>query len=169
MNIFVTVGTGKFDQLVKAIDQFIEQGKIKDNLTIQIGSGDYIPKFCNYFRFAPSLDQYYQKADLIIAHGGAGITYETLAKNKKLLSIANLDRTDVHQEEILKALSQNNYILWCKNLNTLPALIKKAKTLKFKKYTPPKCTIAKEIIKFLEQDVRDSRNKTKGKRRPKRA
>jgi len=146
MNIFVTVGSGKFDKLVKAIDQ----ANPKEDITIQIGNGNYIPKNCKHFRFEPTLEPYYKKADLIIAHGGAGITYETLSKHKKLISVANLDRTDVHQQEILRALSQKGYILWCKNLNNLPAYIKKAKNFKFKKYTPPKCTIAEEIINFLE-------------------
>ena len=43
------IGTGKFETLVKEIDKVAP--KLKDKITIQIGSGSYIPKNCKWFRF----------------------------------------------------------------------------------------------------------------------
>lgn len=145
--IFVTVGSGKFDELIRKIDKIAT--KIKGEVIAQIGNGNNIPKNIEYFRFKPNLIPYYKKASLIIAHGGAGTTYELLAMDKKLISIANLNRTDVHQEEILKVLSDEKHLIWCKDLRKLEETIKKAKKLKFKKYKQPECKIAEKIEEFL--------------------
>jgi beta-1,4-N-acetylglucosaminyltransferase len=147
--IFITVGTGKFDDLTKKIDEIAP--KVKDKFIAQIGNGSYIPKNLSYFRFKPSLIPYFKKADLIISHGGAGTTYELLAIGKKLISIANPNRTDVHQEEILKALSKENYLIWCKNLKEIEKAIKKARKFKFRRYKQPACKIAEKIKEFLSK------------------
>lgn len=145
--IFVTVGTGKFDELIKEIDEIAP--RINEKMTAQIGKGSCIPKNMEYFRFKGNLMPYYKRASLIIAHGGAGTIYELLSMDKKLVSIANLNRTDVHQEEILKALSEDKYLIWCKSLKDLEKAIKKAGEFKFKGYKQPRCKIPKAIEKFI--------------------
>ena len=40
--IFVTVGTGKFELLVREMDKIAS--KLKERVIIQIGNGDYEPK-----------------------------------------------------------------------------------------------------------------------------
>lgn len=147
--IFVTVGTGKFENLVKEVDRIAD--KIKEKILIQIGNGDYTPKKCKYFRFKSNLSIEYSKARLIIAHGGAGTIYELLNQGKKLIGVANLERTDTHQEEILKALSREGYIMWCESLNQLEECIKRAGKFKFKRYKKPECKIAEKIKEFLEK------------------
>jgi len=146
--IFITVGTGKFDELIQKIDEIA--GK-KEKIIMQIGNGEYIPKNCEYFRFKPSLEKYYKKSWLIICHGGAGTVYELLEKNKKIIGVANLNRTDVHQKEILKALSKDKYLIWCKDIEKISECIKKSKKFKFKKYKVPKCMIHEEINKYFEK------------------
>ena len=147
--IFVTVGTGKFDELVRGVDKIAT--KIKERIVIQIGSGDYIPKNCRYFRFKQSLEEYYKKSWVIISHGGAGTTYELLNKNKKIIGVVNLNRTDSHQEDILKALSEQRYLIWCKDLNKISESIEKARKFKFEKYKVPECKIHEKINEFLEK------------------
>ena len=46
-NIFIVVGNGKFDPLIKKIDQLKSERKIEENIIAQIGHGKYQPK--NYF------------------------------------------------------------------------------------------------------------------------
>lgn len=145
--IFVTVGTGKFDLLIKEIDNLAPN--LNQKIIAQIGKGKYIPQNIQYFRFKKSLQEEYQKADLIIAHAGAGTTYEIISQNKKLISIANLNRTDNHQLDIVKKLSQENYLLWCKNIHNLLQCINDVKNIKFKKYSPPENGIAAVIKKYI--------------------
>jgi beta-1,4-N-acetylglucosaminyltransferase len=145
--IFVTVGTGKFDELVKNIDDL---GKNKEYVfTIQFGNGEYEPKNCKSFKYEMNLDRYYKKAGLIISHGGAGTIYELLGKNKKIIGVANLKRTDSHQEEILKALSEEGYLIWCKDVKNIKESIAIAKKFKFKRYNIPKCNISEKIVEFI--------------------
>ena len=65
--IFVSVGSGDFDSLIRTMDEVC--GRRNDlQVTMQIGLGKYEPRHGKYFRFAPSLDPYYDQADLVVAH-----------------------------------------------------------------------------------------------------
>jgi beta-1,4-N-acetylglucosaminyltransferase len=145
--IFVTVGTGKFDDLIKEVDSIAPH--LNEKIIMQIGNGEYLPKNCNYFRFSKSLEQWYKKSWLVIAHGGAGTTFELLKKQMKLISVANIDRTDTHQEDILRALSEKKNLFWCKNIKEIRKNIISAKKFVFKQYRPPRCTIDEKINAFI--------------------
>lgn len=146
--IFVTVGTGKFESLVKEVDKIAPS--LKEEVLIQIGEGCYIPKNCKYFRVAPSLTPYYKKADLIITHGGPGNVFDLLDLGKRFIALANKDRTDPkHQVEYLEAISESKGFLYCEDISTLEDCLKKIKHMKFKKYKRPGCKIHEHIIKFL--------------------
>jgi len=147
--IFVTVGTERFDELVKKMDEIALE--LSEKVTIQIGKGRYKPKNCKYFRFAPDIDQYSEKADLIVSHGGAGTIFELLEKNKKIIGISNPEKPGQHQEDILKALSQQNYLIWCRDLKRLKETIKNAKKIKMKEYRKPECKIAEIITKKFSE------------------
>jgi len=148
--IFVTVGTGKFDKLIKVIDK--NANRIREKIIMQIGSGSYKPKNCEFFRYKPSLREYYEKASLVIAHGGAGTTFELLRMGKRLISVANLSkRVDKHQKEILDVLSKQGYLIWHRNPKKILEDIKKAKKFRFKQYVPPECKIGEVIEKFISQ------------------
>ena len=102
--IFVTVGNGEFDPLIKELDRLVKEKKIQEEVIIQTGLGKYQPKHCKSFPFESPLTPYYQKASLIISHGGPGIVFEVLRLNKKLIALPNRDRTDPrHQVEIGRA------------------------------------------------------------------
>jgi beta-1,4-N-acetylglucosaminyltransferase len=149
MVIFVTVGTGKFESLVKEVDRIAPQ--LKEKITIQIGSGEYKPKNCKWFKFAPNLQKYYKQANLIIAHGGPGTVFEILDTGKKFIACANRDRTDPqHQVEFLEAISKESAsLLYCENIQNLLSYIIKARKFKFKKYVKPRCWIGKEVENFI--------------------
>ena len=148
--ILVTVGTGKFDELIEAVDKIAPS--LNKKIIAQIGEGKYKPKNIEYFRYKETLLPYDKKARLIITHGGAGRIYELLAMNKRIIGVANTNRTDVHQVDILKALSQQNFLIWCKDINDLKEIIKNLKKLKFQKYKKPECKIAEKIKGYIEGD-----------------
>jgi len=150
--IFITVGNGKFDPLVKEIDRLKVEGKIEGEVVIQLGHGDYKPKHCQWFDFKPSLENHYQKANLIISHGGPGIVFEVLRKKKPLITIPNRDRTDPrHQVEYLRAMAEEtSALIYCDKIELLESCLEKAKTHKFETYNPPKYTIHEVINKSLK-------------------
>ena len=151
--ILVTVGTGKFDSLIESVDKLVKEKKIMQKVILQTGQGKYVPKNTEYFDFKRDLDKLIEKSDLIITHGGAGTLFECLRKNKKLIGVANPEKTGNHQTELLEELENQKYLLWCKDLNNLDEEIKKSKSFKFKKYIKPKNEIEKVVKEFLSKKV----------------
>jgi len=147
--IFVTVGTSDFDLLVQKMDQVASS--LDDEVLIQIGYGQYIPQNCEYFRFAPSLEPYYDRADIVVAQGGVATIIEVLTKGKTLISVENTTCVDSHQTEILSAFAEENFLIWCRDLEALPSLLEQAPTVELKSYAAPPCTIGDMIRDFLQE------------------
>lgn len=145
--IFVTVGTTQFDELVEAIDSVAP--KLEEEVIIQMGNGEFIPKYCRYFTFEDDLFKYFKQADIVVAHGGAGVTFEALKLGKILISKDNPNVLAGHQQDLLNKLSQDGYLIWCKDLNMLESCIIKAKKMCAKKYLIPECSIDTIIIEYL--------------------
>ena len=149
--IFVCTGSvASFDKLIYNVDKLIKNKKIKEKIIMQIGYGKYIPKNCKWFRFDDNLDKYYKKSKLIISHAGAGIIYECLEKNKKLIVIENPSIKNKHQNQIAYKFSKEKYIIWCKKLEDLENCIKESKKFNYKKYDKPICNIHKKIEEVLK-------------------
>ena len=75
--IFVTVGSTDFDALIRCMDEI--GARLGEEMTMQIGSGAYSPQHAaRVFRYAPSLEAYYDQADIVVSHGGLGTVVEAL-------------------------------------------------------------------------------------------
>jgi len=146
--IFVTVGTTDFNALVKAIDEHSQS--LSEEVVVQIGRGSYEPQHCEYFRFAPSLTPYYERASVVISHGGVGITTEVLQHRRPLVAVEDVGQPERHQREILEVLAQEGYLIWCKDLHKLPEAIEQAKT-QLKPYVTPECQIHTIVAEFLDR------------------
>jgi UDP-N-acetylglucosamine transferase subunit ALG13 len=145
--IFVTVGTGDFDALVRKMDSL----KLKEKVVMQVGAGKCLPRNHEYFRFSTSLEKYYRKASIIIGHGGTATLLEAIRHRAKVIGVDNKDRPDLHQKDIVRHLDREGYILWCRDLEKLGECIRKVRKMKLRKYVPPKCTIPNVIKKFLNE------------------
>jgi len=121
--IFVTVGTFKFDELVETVDRAVGSGVLKQEFVIQIGGGAYEPLHCKYFRSATSLQPYYDRAELVVGHGGTGTTFEVLGRGLNLISVANHRVKDNHQHEFLEAMEKSGYLRYCREMSKLPEMI----------------------------------------------
>jgi beta-1,4-N-acetylglucosaminyltransferase len=125
----VTVGTTKFENLIKSIDTE-EFYKLLDNhkftkLIIQKGFGEYIPsKFKNIKllnlqvqveQLIYNFDVIIKNSDYIISHGGAGNVLEALQNKNKLFVVVNDLLMDNHQVELAESLSKDNYVFYIKN------------------------------------------------------
>ncbi|MDQ3855900.1 MAG: hypothetical protein M3281_05825 [Chloroflexota bacterium] len=161
--IFVTVGTFHFEGLVQRMDELATG--LDEQVICQIASGTYVPKNCEYFRFAPSLDSYMERARLVITHGGL-VVVEAVRMGKPVVAIANPNRTDRHPHQILSVLEQHNHIVWCRTLDDLPASIARASTMTFAPYTEPPCHIHTVIRDFLRREPSTMRSRLSQRLRP---
>ncbi len=150
MHILTTVGSGDFDDLVRAMDRLAPQlSAVGDTLLLQIGEGRYVPQQAAWFRLAPSLEPHIAQADLVVAHGGLGVTVEVLRQGKRLVSVSNPDRYDAHQGDLLNVLSQRGHLIWCQDLAHLAAAIDQARVTTFVPYHEELGTLAETIIAYL--------------------
>jgi len=145
--IFVTVGSTDFDALIVRMDELAP--RLGDEVVMQIGLGAHTPRHAQFFRFAPSLDRYYDQADIIVAHGGMATIAEALEREKKLICVVNPATYDRHQEHLLRILTERNHLLWCKDLERLEDAICQARTAQFDRYEPPECHVHEVIAEYL--------------------
>lgn len=127
--VLVTVGTTKFDSLIKYLDEVAGY-----NFTFQIGNGEYTPKNYHFFRFSENISEYYKKADVIISHAGAGTLYSLLRMHKKVLMVPNLERRDKHQVEIAEYLDSMGCAKWCKSFDEILTNMINISTMQFSIY-----------------------------------
>ncbi len=147
--LFVTVGSTDFDALVAKVDALIPSLQIK-NGSMQIGSGRYEPVNIPFFRFAPSLNDYYEQATLVVAHGGLAVTMEVLARGLPLVSVSNADRYDQHQAELLEELANGGYLYWCRSLEQLQEAMVDVQHKPMRRYTTPDSNIHGAIERYLD-------------------
>lgn len=145
--IFVTVGTTDFDALVAAADSYAA-GAV-EAVVIQIGHGELEPRHAQWLRFAPSLDPFYEQADVVVTHGGLGTVTEVLRRGLRVVGVSNPDRFDRHQDQILQAFQQAGHLVWCRDLAALPVAIEQARRSQFTPYDPPPSHIHRVIERFL--------------------
>lgn len=153
MSVFVTVGTTKFEYLIRYVDTdevrqaLLEQGYTK--IVCQIGSGEFIPQH-EYFRYAPSLENYILSADLIISHAGSGSILEALRNQKKLIVVVNQLLMDNHQLEIAQELSSRSHLIMCQDPTQLNQSIRKLKSTNLEPLPPSNTeTLNVEILSLL--------------------
>ena len=110
--IFVAIGTTFFDTLIKYMDNLSLD--LNEKVIMQIGRSKYVPLNCEYFRFVPSLVPYYERASLIVSHGGLGILTEVLERRLPLIAVEDPNQPDRHQRELLSVWEREGYLIWCK-------------------------------------------------------
>jgi beta-1,4-N-acetylglucosaminyltransferase len=145
--IFVAIGTTDFDALIQAMDSL--SLSLSEEVIMQIGGSRYIPKHCEYFRFAPSLAPYYERASLVVSHGGLGIITEVLGRRRPLVAVEDPNQPDRHQREILSVWERERRLIWCKDLRELPQAMEQAMT-QLRIYTAPECWIHTVVAEFLD-------------------
>lgn len=145
--IFVTVGTTDFDALVRKMDALA--ASLDEPVVAQIGRGVYEPDQMEHFRFAPSLDPYYERARIVVAHGGLGTLIEVMQRGIRLVGLSNPDRYDRHQDDLLRTFEAAGHMIWCRNLEDLPQALLEASQRRFVPYVSPEPRIHEVIRQYL--------------------
>ncbi|NJF25150.1 PssE/Cps14G family polysaccharide biosynthesis glycosyltransferase [Thermococcus sp. Bubb.Bath] len=155
--IFVTVGTHYqgFERLIRKMDKIA--GRIDDEVIMQIGYTTYEPKNAKWFRFLEREEdilELYKKADVIVAHAGAGTLLTALSFGKPIVVVPRLkkfgEHVDDQQLELAEALENMNKAIAVYDIEKLEDAIKKAKLLL--KYRPIQRN--KKLILFLKSTLR---------------
>ena len=119
--IYVTVGTHEqpFDRLIKCVDELKGNGIIKDDVVIQYGYSNYLPRNCTGKKLFDKQDMIknYEKAGIIIMHGGPSSIIQALQLGKIPIVIPRQkkfgEHINDHQLKFCRAVSEcyNNIIL----------------------------------------------------------
>ena len=84
------------------------------------------------------LDEFVERADLVITHGGVGSIIMALNKNKKVIAVPRLheygEHVNDHQRQIIKVFSEKGYLIGLQNVEDMPEALKDIKTFVPKKY-----------------------------------
>jgi beta-1,4-N-acetylglucosaminyltransferase len=150
--LFVTVGSTDFDPLVRAADEIAPL--IDLPMVIQIGIGRCEPKNAEWFRIAPSLEPYYERAEVVVSHGGAGTILEVLRRGMRLVSADNPDRPDQHQKDMIGHMASLGRLVWCRDLARLRGAIEEARALRPEPLiTPPPLVhlVVRDFLAAIEE------------------
>jgi UDP-N-acetylglucosamine transferase subunit ALG13 len=146
--VLVTVGSTDFDPLVRAADEAARH--LSQPVVAQIGVGSYEPRNAEWFRMAPSLEPYYERADVVVSHGGAGTILEVLRRGIRLVCVDNPDRPDQHQRDIIGHMASLRRLVWCERLEGLQEAIQKARALDPTPLVTPPPLVHTVVAEFLD-------------------
>lgn len=112
--IFVTVGTHEqpFNRLIKEVDRLKKEGIITDEVFIQTGFSTYEPQYCDWKNIIsyPEMEDYMNRADIIITHGGPATFMGAIAKGKKPIVVPRQEKfgehVNDHQVEFAEQVSE---------------------------------------------------------------
>jgi len=147
--IFVMVGTNpySFDRMVRPLDELA--GKYDWDMRMQLGHTDYVPKHCQYDDFISreEVQQYIADSEMIICHGGFGSIRDALAYKKPIVTVPRkpeFNESQDYQEEMVKELEDNGYVLGVYDIEKLESTIAAARN-----FTPDQSAGSKipDIIK----------------------
>lgn len=135
--IFVSLGTMDmpFYRMAKAVDQWA--GTTNEEIIVQTGYTDYnyrnikkVFKFCT----KDEMQNYIDRADILILQGGWGAISEAMEKNKKIIVIPRHDKSEhIHDQfQLVKKLDSLGCVIGVFDEKYLPQKIEEAKTFIFK-------------------------------------
>lgn len=158
--IFITLGSQKFqfNRLLKAVDELVVAGKIKDEVFAQIGYSDYKPTNYKYEQFLDreKFSQIMDKAEIVITHGGTGAIIGAVKKGKKVIAVPRLARygehVDDHQLQLVGQFKELNLICECQDCAKLEEAMRTVKSTTYNQYQSNTQVIIDDITKFIEDD-----------------
>ncbi len=152
MNIFITVGTTPFDELIKVCDEQLASSGY--TIKAQISStAKHIPASFDSFSYDKKIMEYYKWADIVIAHAGAGTFYQLMEMGKKVILIPNEQLKDGHQNDICTYAQKNNYAYVLNNIGDLQKILEKIKAHTFNKYKKEENRISDYIYNIMSKNT----------------
>jgi UDP-N-acetylglucosamine transferase subunit ALG13 len=161
--IFVTIGSAvkgiEFTRLIKEMDEIA--GKIDEEVVMQIGTVPYEPQNSKYFRYTSYQENlsYFQKASLVIGHGGTGTILNALRFQVPIVVVPRRhhygEHVDDHQVELAQRLVGNELIKVVYELEDLESAVKemqeRSKKVDKGKMYAERDTLIKTLKDFVER------------------
>ncbi|KZT67772.1 glycosyltransferase family 1 protein [Daedalea quercina L-15889] len=130
---FVTVGSTRFDALVRAMqtDAVLAALRTRGISSLTVQGGEAVKEFSpeqlqaitaggtkyeidvEVWAYKPSLQEDYERADLVISHAGSGTILDVLRLKKPLIVVPNPSLLDNHQQELADALADLGHLKTC--------------------------------------------------------
>ena len=159
--IFITLGSQDkpFPRLIDEVELLLKTKKINEEVIAQIGPTKYDGELINAFKMAKDfkeLQDYIDKANLVITHGGVGSILDAISRGKKVIAIPRLKKykesANDHQEQIIKKLNDEKYIIGIYNVKDLEEAIKYSKNFVPKRYIKDNRKMLKIIEDFIDKN-----------------
>ncbi len=144
-----------FSRLLKTIDKAISTGIIKEKVVVQAGFTKYSSSNMEIFDYvSPSImDDYIDKASLIITHGGVGSILGAIKKGKKVIAASRLkkynEHTNDHQVQIVKSFSMEGYILSLDDFDDFALIYEKALHFKPRRFVSNNDKFVKRLDDYI--------------------
>lgn len=131
--ILVITGLHKqqFERLVKKMDEIA--CKTKEEIVIQLGHTNFRPKCASFFTFSDNkkIEELYERADVVVTHGGVGSIMDALSHGKPVIAVPRLadfgEHVDNHQLEIVRRFSKLGLVDCVYDIEELETKITSAK------------------------------------------
>lgn len=161
--ILVTLGTQK-QQFTRLLDA-IENSNVKEEIIVQAGHTKYQSKKMKIFDFISydKMEEYVNKADIIITHGGTGSIVEPLKKGKRVIACARLkkygEHVDDHQRELVSIFSEKGYIVEFKDGESIDEAIEKVNKLIPKVYKSNTDSFIEKLKEAIDKPIEKRKKK----------
>jgi len=129
--IFVTVGTHEqqFNRLIEAIDKLKKDRLINEDVFIQSGYSDYIPKYCEWKQMLSyeDMNEYMMKSRIVITHGGPGSIFQCINYGKVPVVVPRNpdynEHVDKHQIKFVRKLNDKKSVIGIENIDDLENIL----------------------------------------------
>ncbi len=122
-----------FVRMARAVE--ILAAGTEEEVIVQTGWTSYEYKYAKAFKFCTKdeMQQYIDRASLLIMQGGWGAISEAMEKRKRMVIIPRHDQTEhIHDQfQLIRKLDELGCVVGCFDEKELPACIEKARSFKF--------------------------------------
>jgi UDP-N-acetylglucosamine transferase subunit ALG13 len=154
--ILLTVGTlAPFDRLVKAVDELVGAGAIREAVFAQIGRSTYRPV---HFEAVPSLPKHdfearVRESSTMIGHAGMGSIMLALEHGRPLLVMPRLhvhgEHVNDHQVGTARKFAESGHVLAAMAVEELPARLAELASFRPGRRSPQVAMVSARIARYL--------------------